>query len=229
MASKSNSLKLKDLKDLNSILSSYFMTYCIHDKMVSGILLNTGSRAKALITNDALMCQFDNIVVKDPYKLKSYLADAKVTKSEKIDSAESIDLIYHSNDGDKVFVLPRYTRDTLSTIDPNTKYQNEILSECHNGRFGEGTKIDDDILEAIANKKFVCIGGVIFAKSELPMTEKCDDARYWNLYGDENETNISSKLSDDFTRNYLVIKLSFEDLVIYKLVAYAFPATEFNM
>ena len=228
MASRVNSLKLKTFKEINMILSKYFVAYCVHGQIVSGIPLNTGSRVKGVITNEAFLSQFSNFVVKDPFDLKSFLDEAKTTKSEKIESNKSIDLIYHESDGsDIVYNLKRYTSDLDNDV--NTKFHNSIFTMCHNGRFGEGTRISGDTLDAIANKKFVCVGGVILAKSELPLTNKCDNAFYWNLYGDNSDTMISDKQQEGLDRNYMVIKLVFEDLVLYKLVAYAFPATEFNM
>ena len=230
---KSDKLKLKDIKEINTILCEYFASYCIHGKSVTGIPLNSGTRVYSTINDED--DQFTNIVVNNPLKFKSFLNDAKVTKTERHEGDKNIKLIYHSsNEGDVVFKIPKYTPDIETIKDANTPFQTKIINACRmaghsKDAFQDGTLVPSDILDALANKKFVCIGGVIFAKSELPLTNKCQSAYYWNVYGDENDTEFSEIKRPELTKNYLVIALYYEKVTVYKLVAYAFPADEFNM
>lgn len=222
---KGDKLTIKGIKDVNTVLCEYFASYCIHGTIVTGIPLSVGTRVFAVINEEDK--QFTNIVVNNPLKFKSFLNDAKVTKTERHESDKNIKLIYHA-DEDIEFKLPKYTSDIGETKNANTPFQMKIIDSCRDNYF-EGEPISTATLEALANKKFVCIGGVIFAKSELPLTHKCSTAHYWKVYANNDETEFAFKTRDDLVKNYLVVRLDYDRVTVYKMVAYAFPATEFNM
>lgn len=219
-------LKLKGIKDANSVLCEYFASYCIHGNEVTGIPLNSGTRVCATI--DKMDDPFTNIVVNNPLKFKSFLNDAKVTKTELRDNNKNIKLIYHAGE-DIEFKLPRYTSDIESVKNANTAFQREIFDSCKL-HYSEAMSIPTVQLEALSNKKFVCIGGVIFAKSELPLTHKCHSGWYWQIFADNDDTKFSfNHDNDELSKNYLVVRLDYDNMTVYKMVAYAFPATEFNI
>ena len=58
---KSDKLKLKDIKEINTILCEYFASYCIHGKSVTGIPLNSGTRVYSTI-NVPMFCPIDRVL-----------------------------------------------------------------------------------------------------------------------------------------------------------------------
>lgn len=226
MAAKKDKLSLKNIKESNTVLCEYFASYCTHGTSVTGIPINSGTRVCAVLNE--VDDQFPNIIVSNALKLKSFLVDAKVTKTEREETDKNIKLTYHSSEGDINIKLPKYTSDIESVKNANTQFQTNIFKACMEHQV-EGTPIDRELLDALANKKFVCIGGVIFAKSELPLTHKCMSAQYWKVYANSDDSDFAFNERDDLAKNYFIAELEYEKVTVYKMVAYAFPATEFNI